>query len=254
MFIFDFDGVLIDSVDELAVSAFNTVTDKIVMSVEDLPEGYITLFRLNRCRVQHAGEVPLLGRWCLENCSTSTARLLTREESETLFFRTPDESHELSNRFFATRCAFADQNHEAWLRLSPPFQPLWDDIRAMDDIVFLVLTYKNRRAVLDIFGHNTLLIKPEQIFSGDNGTRKEDNLRRIAENYPGETFYFIDDCLKNLDELTVAAAGTMKLVPLLAGWGYVAPEDREAAVGKGYPVLSQAEFLEFLKTHRESRR
>jgi beta-phosphoglucomutase-like phosphatase (HAD superfamily) len=48
MLIFDFDGVLINSLDEVTLTAYNAVTGKQVTSLADLPTALVGLFQHNK--------------------------------------------------------------------------------------------------------------------------------------------------------------------------------------------------------------
>lgn len=100
IFLFDFDGVLLDTVDEVAVTAYNTATESFISSLEDAPEGYGELFRINRCRIQHAGEIPLLGAWCVEHCAKQPQRRLLQEEAEVVLRLSKEERIAQVERFF----------------------------------------------------------------------------------------------------------------------------------------------------------
>jgi hypothetical protein len=65
MLILDFDGVLINSLDEVALTAYNATTGKLVTSLADLPTALVGLFQRNRYHVQSIGDGILLMEWCL---------------------------------------------------------------------------------------------------------------------------------------------------------------------------------------------
>lgn len=52
MLIFDFDGVLIDSLDEVILTVYNTATGQQVTRLTDLAQPLVELFRRNRFHVQ----------------------------------------------------------------------------------------------------------------------------------------------------------------------------------------------------------
>jgi hypothetical protein len=61
------------------------------------------------------------------------------------------------------------------------------------------------------------------------------------------TYYFLDDSLKNLQELDLSVNRPKKmLIPLLAAWGYIGPEDQKIARTIGYDVLTQSEAMALL--------
>ncbi len=75
MLIFDFDGVLINSLDEVTLTVYNTTTAKRVTSLADLPEALVGLFQRNRYHVQPIGDAILLMGWCVDHYRESPGSL-----------------------------------------------------------------------------------------------------------------------------------------------------------------------------------
>ena len=81
MLIFDFDGVLMDSVREVAVTAYNTLKGDILLSrLDQLPQDALALFLRNRFHLQPIGDAPVLMNWCLEAATVDPGKLLSEEE------------------------------------------------------------------------------------------------------------------------------------------------------------------------------
>ena len=66
MLIFDYDGVLLDSVREIAVTAYNMLNNTIATRLDQLPQNALELFLRNRFHVQPIGDAPVLLKHCLE--------------------------------------------------------------------------------------------------------------------------------------------------------------------------------------------
>jgi hypothetical protein len=77
MLIFDFDGVLLDSVREVAVTAYNMLHGTIITRLNQLPQNALNLFLRNRFHVQPIGDAPVLMKWCLETGASAPDKLLT---------------------------------------------------------------------------------------------------------------------------------------------------------------------------------
>ncbi len=60
MLIFDYDGVLLDSVREIAVTTYNMLQGSIATRLEQLPQNALKLFLRNRFHVQPIGDAPVL--------------------------------------------------------------------------------------------------------------------------------------------------------------------------------------------------
>ena len=84
MLILDFDGVLINSLDEVALTVYNATTGKLVTRLDDLPTTLVGLFKRNRYHVQSIGDGILLMNWCLKNYHNSSQKNLDPHEYEAL--------------------------------------------------------------------------------------------------------------------------------------------------------------------------
>jgi hypothetical protein len=82
MLILDFDGVLINSLDEVALTAYNATTGKLVTSLADLPTALVGLFQRNRYHVQSIGDGILLMEWCLNYYRSAAEKMLNPHEYE----------------------------------------------------------------------------------------------------------------------------------------------------------------------------
>lgn len=80
MLIFDFDGVLFNTLDEVSLTAYNAVTGKLFISLEELPGDLVGLFRRNRFHFQSAGDALPLMSWCIKNFRRRSHELLSQEE------------------------------------------------------------------------------------------------------------------------------------------------------------------------------
>lgn len=247
MLIFDFDGVLLNSLDEVVVNAYNAVTGKLITSLEELPGDLVDLFKRNRFHFQPAGDAIPLMNWCLENYQKTPGRILTQTEYQEVFQSSDVPLIDRTNKFFSTRRLFIEKNKEIWLSLNAPYQPVWDELIKRGSERVVILTNKNRKATHSLCHHFSLKVLKENIYSGDNGATKIENLNKILKRFNSPKYYFIDDSLKNLRELDLHFNKNKELLTLLfASWGYNGPEDKAMAQAYGYSVLKQEEFITFL--------
>ena len=73
-------------------------------------------------------------------------------------------------------------------------------------------------------------------------------MRQIQERFRGELFYFIDDSIKNLQDLEREVNPEKKRLNLLfASWGYSGPVDEKIAVESGFPVFRQVDLISFME-------
>ena len=248
MLIFDFDGVLIDSLDEVVLTVYNTATDQQLISLADLPQALIRLFRRNRFHVQPIGDGILLMNWCLKNYRGESDRILQPAEYQAIIGEATAPVAGRSAQVYQTRQQFIERDATGWTALHRPFQPLWNAlVECQNQPGFAIVTNKNRAATERLCRHFGLNIPFDQIYSGDNGASKVENMQSIQQRYQTGTYYFLDDSLKNLQELDQNLNRQNKMImPLFAAWGYIGPEDEKLARTSGYDVLTQSGAIALL--------
>jgi len=239
MLILDFDGVLIDSVDEVAVSAINTIQGRLITRREELPENYLETFRSNRFAARRGADMPHLAKWCLENPLAQ----ISRQSFAAFVDRNGDSSKQIEQEFFQTRNHFVETAREAWLALNAPYYPLWNSIQKKDPRELVVLTNKNRQAVLDIGAYFGVRFQAGNVFSGDGATSKEENFDAIQNQFPSERYTFVDDSIENLHRISPFNTASKKVELCLASWGYVGPGDSKEAEQDGFQVISQESLV-----------
>ena len=247
MLILDFDGVLINSLDEVVLTAYNATTGKLETCLADLPAALVGLFKRNRYHVQSIGDAILLMNWCLNNYRNKPEKILNPHEYETVISGATVSLTDRTLRIYETRKQFIDKDPECWLALHQPYQPLWDQLIRPPKYAFVILTNKNRDATLRLCRHFGLGIDAVDVYSGDQGTSKVANMRQIQERFEDQLFSFIDDSIKNLRELENSLdVGNKAIRLLLASWGYTGPQDEKVAQEYGYPVLNQKNLISLL--------
>ena len=251
MLIFDFDGVLINSLDEVTLTAYNAVTGKQVTSLADLPTALVGLFQHSRFHVQAIGDAMLLMKWCLNNYRNKSKRILNPHEYEALISDATASITDRTRWIYETRSQFIASDPECWLALHRPYQPLWDELIQRQKYVFVILTNKNRDATLRLCQHFGLGIDAVDVYSGDHGTGKVVNMQQIQKRFSDQRYGFIDDSVKNLRELENSINDENKMIRLLfASWGYTGPRDEKIAQEYGYPVLNQKDLIALLGKDR----
>ncbi|MDF1593989.1 MAG: hypothetical protein P1P89_20980 [Desulfobacterales bacterium] len=252
MWIYDFDGVLLNSLDEVAVSAYNAVTGKMVQEIDALPPGLVGLFKRNRFHFQPAGDVIPLMQWSLDTFRTGPDKLLTRDEFLGIIDKTAEPLISRTDRFYATRNRFAEQDSQRWLSLNRPFQPVWNELIKRGGEHVVILTNKNHEAVFRQCRHFGLNVSRENIYAGDDGATKTLNLNKLIKRFGHRPFRFIDDSLRNLQDLDARFNKPQKKLALyLASWGFIGPDDIETAHSSGLTVLSQNDLMALLGTESE---
>jgi hypothetical protein len=249
MLIFDYDGVLLDSVREIAVTAYNMLNGTIATRLDQLPQTALDLFLRNRFHVQPIGDAPILMKWCLELGESDPDKLLTPEEYADIIQQADEPVAARTTRFFETRNLFKARDIEAWRALNAPVQPLWRILMNSPTENLVLLTNKNLDATISLSTHFGLKINKDNIYAGDHGTTKIENMTRIMQRFNKPAYAFIDDSVKNLREIDTHFNRQAKIISLLfATWGYIGPDDARTAENFGYQVVTVGEFAESLQT------
>ena len=247
MLIFDFDGVLINSLDEVVLTTYNAATDSLFTSMAEVPADLVQVFKNNRFQVQAIGDAIALMNWCLINWRKDSQKIFTREEYRTIAQGSDIALADRTNLIYDTRKRFIEKDIGRWFALHQTYQPLWDELTRRQNHPFVILTNKNHDATWRLCRHFGLTIDAKDIYSGDNGVSKIENMLRIQERFGKEAFSFIDDSVKNLNELDLYFNTEKKVLTLLlATWGYTGAQDSMMAQEFGYEVLQQTDVVRHL--------
>ena len=247
MLIFDFDGVLVDSVNEMSVSAYNTLTGELATSLEELPGNAGGLFRTNRYHIQTAGDGVVLMGWCMDHADKPLDYKMTEEEYQAQRQNAEGSMKDRSLRFFEVRKRFLDHDILRWRALNTPYRPLWDHLKSRGGEGVVILTHKNREAVMNLCHFYGLMVVSDNIFSGDLGVSKIDNLLQIQASFGQCDYAFVDDNIANLRELDGYFNRKQPIIRLLlAAWGYIGPDDQRKSDKLGYPFVSQDDVVAML--------
>ena len=244
MMIFDFDGVLINSLNEVTLTAYNAATAELVTCLADLPQTLRNMFQRNRFHVQVIGDAITLMKWCVLNHRNASNHLITAEEYRALIGKEEVPQVARTRQFYNARDGFIQKDEAGWLAIHAPYRPLWDGLvlRRLDPIV--ILTNKNRDATGRLCRHFGLPVREEDIYPGDHGVSKIENMEDIRKRFRLDHSAVIDDSIKNLQELDTHFNREAKILSLLfARWGYAGPGDAAAANRLGYPVLEQSDVI-----------
>ena len=244
MLIFDFDGVLINSLNEIVLTTYNATTGSLVTRQAEVPAGLVRMFKNNRFHVQPIGDAIALMRWCLDHWQENVEKILTRKEYLAIIHRSDTALKQRTTRIYAARQRFISKDIKRWFNLHQTYQPLWDELIRHQQHPFVILTNKNHDATLRLCRHFGLDTDADDIYSGDNGVTKIENMLKIRERYRRQQFVFIDDSIKNLQELDLHFNQDDKALLLaLATWGYIGAEDTQLATQSGYPAWQQTDVI-----------
>ncbi len=248
MLVLDFDGVLLNSLDDVVLTGYNAATGETLEHLSELPKKYVELLRLNRFHCQPAGDFILLARALLEGKRPLNDRLFSKEEYLSIVEREKASLKGRTKDFFEARQRLIEKDESLWLALNSVYQPLWNEaVKKASKL--LLLTNKNSDSVLRSCKHSGLFINPSNIYSGDGGVSKQENLAKILNRFSVKKIEFIDDSIKNLIELEQFAKENLNIQfsAMLANWGFTAETDARDALEKGFQVRELEEFSLYFK-------
>ncbi|MGD8991613.1 MAG: hypothetical protein PVI00_09200, partial [Desulfobacterales bacterium] len=191
-----------------------------------------------------------------EHYRSESGRILKPQEYQAIIADAAEPVTQRSGQVYETRQQLIERDAAGWTALHRPFQPLWNAlVERWDQPGFAIATNKNRAATERLCRHFELKIPSENIYSGDNGASKVENMQLIQRRFRAGSYYFFDDSIKNLQELDQSINRQEKvLIPLLAAWGHSGPEDQKLARTLGYDILTQSGAMALLSKVMPPRR
>ncbi len=247
MLLFDFDGVLINSIKEACLSGYNAMRKTELTSLADMPENVYELFLKNSLHFHNPYTLCTLISWCSENNIENPDKILSRAEFKAYQDSLDIDPTKINAFFYTIRRKFMESFPTEWANLNEPFTPIWNAVKSKDPGNLIILTAKNGDAVLKLCEYYGLNIPETNIYSGDGNKTKMQNLDSIIKRFQTNKFSFIDDHLKNLNDINGAFNQTEKNIELiLCNWGYGDKEDFNKAKDLGFKVLSQEEVIELI--------
>jgi FMN phosphatase YigB (HAD superfamily) len=249
MIILDFDGVLINSLDEVVLTSFNAANETLHTALTEVPPDLVRLFKRNRFHVQSIGGAIPLMNWCIDNYQTVAGKTLSLDEYQAIIDKSEVSLADRTHLIYATRRRFIDTDENAWFDLHQPYQPVWNELVRRKSRQNIILTNKNRDATLRLCRRFGFKVEDRHVYTGDQGAGKTENMDHIMQRYGAETYCFIDDSVKNLRDLDDHFNKPDKRITLLlAAWGYSGPDDATYARTLGYSVYEQEDLVrDFMK-------
>lgn len=176
------------------------------------------------------------------------ARVSDQEQYDEFYGRQDDGwRRRFHRRFYEQRAALRDDHRRAWLDLHSVYEPLPEILsRLADDYHLAIATAKDAasvRILLEEFGV-ARLFGPGAVLDKETGVEKTDHLRHLQATLGVDfaAITFLEDKVKHLQR-----AAALGVRPVLAGWGYGTPREKEVARRAGIPV-ARLDDLERLLT------
>jgi phosphoglycolate phosphatase-like HAD superfamily hydrolase len=239
LYALDFDGVVIDSMNECLHTSYAALTNLKMSLGEVLPakpsSEEISLFNLNRGLVRPSRNYYALWEWILKSpdqeFSLGNFELFAASFGEVL--------NQFENVFHNYRSEELRHNPKSFVEKNPLYvgvKEIWDDLPRP---LFIVSTKDEESISLILNSHN---LSVEGIHGRGSGPKPQ-TIRRLAESYATELedSFFIDDNSQHAIDVQSIATKTA-----LAVWGYGPFDDFN-----GQKLKSFSEVLEFFQPTQE---
>ncbi len=227
----DFDGVICNSVNEMAVVSFNAAQKLFPPSVPAIkPHHYINEFSCLRPVITFGFESVLLCLCIINNTPKNDILTNFTWLADNLMKKMNVKKASLLKIFAEERDYFIKKNLDQWLNLHtyyPGILHTLDKIQNLDYPLFIITT-KEKRFIHRLLKSQNIDISAMQIFGLGDGS-KVDVLRQLTyrKEFQHIPFYFIEDRLQTL--VDVAKYRDFDSISLfLADWGYNTKNEQKA--------------------------
>ena len=233
LLIFDFDGVIVDGMEEYWWSASSAYAQLSGADVDSRWSAVPEEFRQLRPWIHHGWEMVLMAA-LLQDPNAP----LQSEGIEAFVVAYGDHCQQaldlrgwsaslLQNALEQVRHAAVCSDRAAWLARHQPFPGVAERLQALagDGVDWAVLTTKGRSFTAELL--DGLALRPALLFGHEDGTKPEVLLRLQSERL---LWGFVEDRRPTL-ETVLATPGLEELPCYLADWGYLRASDREALPG-----------------------
>ena len=232
----DFDGVIVDSIQECLVTAHNAFMQHLGKSDFRVDLGsfsaeFLDSFRTVRNFIRRGEDYVYI--------------LLAAHRGEAIwnqqgFDAFSDANDELRDRFrelfYGQRQDLQNHYPEEWLALNPLYPGIAGLLSSMDrDLVYIVTT-KDLASVRMILGNQRIVLDDAHLYQATKTYRKPEILQQIAgaRGCSEEEIIFIDDHTATVLEV----AGQTRVSIYFADWGYHSPEQKDQILEQNIKILS----------------
>lgn len=240
LLILDFDGVIIDSIEECLVVGYNAA-----MTYLQRPERISSLQDLTPEQAERLRRLRNFIRTGEDYVYLALADIYQQDISNQDQFDRFCAAHQdlqplLRRLFYQTRQDFLANTPELWLQLNPFYAGMQSFLsRHKDHPSTLILTTKKLLYVQVILDQAQIYWPPERLCTVDKGIDKIDVLKQLIDERRLASWqvHFVDDQVDTLLKAKVTGVGLY-----LARWGYVNAEQLAQAQEAAIPVLILEDF------------
>lgn len=252
--LFDFDGVLCDSVLECFITAYNAYGltfargHHVVYSADAIDDEWQGAFLRYRPMVRTAGEYGLLWKAIVEQRHLDESVPL-REQVDTL---SDEDLGRFMSAFFSFRNDWRVRERGSWLRCHTVYPGIPELLQAAKGTTpMFILSAKDRKSLCDLVESYRWPIPATHIYGlgddKDKDTDKDDHWALLVRDHglTPERCYYVDDNVRNLRLLE-----SHGVRPLWAKWGYLTLQELALESLDGIKVLEQVSQLHSWMSHR----
>ena len=235
LLIFDFDGVIVNSIDECLLTSYNAFQKfenngvSLTDDLSDIAPEYHKYFNLYRKFVRPAAEYYLIHR-----AFSDGLEIIDSESYNKLLILHKDKLLDYQKEFFNERNRLLLVDKQKWLRLHSVYSNLaecWNILSRIFDIY--IVSNKDKVSIILLLNHFNLKINEDKIYGNENGDDKSIIISNniISTCSKSENIYFIDDNLDNLKSVK-----DLNIQLYHAMWGYTNTEgNSDSAIKEIYP-------------------
>lgn len=248
----DFDGVMCNSADETAVSAWRAATrlwPDLAQTGDDAPDDIVKQFRQVRPYLEIGYQAIVMIKMLMENAPLSAFRDDLHQHVEQALRELGKNKDDLIALFGAVRDEWIRTDLPTWLGRHSFYPGVIDALRKAlhQQKRLYVLTTKQERFVAALFDSQHLPFPPDLIWGLERKVKKEVLLRNLLNDNKCSV-HFVEDRLDTL--LRVQEDNELQAVKLyFAPWGYATPaECQQAQHSPNIKSLSLESFNNWLAT------
>lgn len=236
----DFDGVVIDSIQECLLNGYNAYArfsnGSPVSQFNELPSAWLAEARRRRNFIRNGEDYVFIAH---------SIHLGERIDDQADFDVFTNRYAALRQSFFdliyQQRLDFSQQTPHLWGELNPLYDGMGDFLRGypQKETLFIITSKKLIFVEKILSAHGIELPAANLMDTSRAGKRQLIEEILQARRLPARAFYFIDDQVDTLIKILPTGVNL-----LLASWGYNNDGQRTAALAHGLPVISLEDFLQ----------
>jgi hypothetical protein len=238
----DFDGVVIDSILECLVTAYNAYSihsgrNEFRTNIDQFELSEIAAFRRSRIYIRRGEDYVFLLQAAADH-----VRVKSQDEFDRFLELNSGFREEYRNLFYSQRKTLQERDLPGWLALNPMYPGIESFLRLnIKADEWFVVTTKDLESVHHILNSRNIPFHPENLFQASKTFRKPHILSHISSlrGVEEKNIHFVDDHPATLIEV----AEQTEVLSYCAIWGYNSSEQMAGLQKNNISVLTLEDFL-----------